>query len=442
MPAEVQKRLENVAGLMKMDWPLFSEHLIHHVESVRKDKQREDDANKLMSNKLTQLQLSELSSKRKKEKAKAQAPVVTAEQPRAQSKVEATPQLPVTQPTQQPQLQAPAPQPTEQSGTTSATLPPTIHVHVEHSEPRPYANRPRGQTGWTQERPISSSSMEWTPSTTRRPFPIHASPECKSKRQKCMLADVANKTKAAAEDREAEIQPQLQKVKPGDWVYVKVFKRKWDQPRREGPFKVTLTTPTALQSASGFESSQGVPIPPNLPLPLPAPQGVRIRPRDPACPMVTTCARITVLCSGSSAFYSAAAYCPCSARRRLTLPHVKSEIYLDRIMYVSVTPSTRNGHRLLLTVVRHGLSACHRDLGRKVVSRRVRDQRPKESSQIGGKPLLCRPARILQTHQTLLPHQTHQAFQAHLALRLKMAGVYDVLCPIAMISGWRSQVDT
>ncbi|KAI3374143.1 hypothetical protein L3Q82_006003 [Scortum barcoo] len=53
--------------------------------------------------------------------------------------------------------------------------------------------------------------------------------------------------KAAAEDREAEIQPQLQKVTPGDWVYVKVFKRKWDQPRREGPFKVTLTTPTVLK---------------------------------------------------------------------------------------------------------------------------------------------------------------------------------------------------
>ncbi|KAI3355728.1 hypothetical protein L3Q82_004315 [Scortum barcoo] len=58
-------------------------------------------------------------------------------------------------------------------------------------------------------------------------------------------------TKAAAEDREAEIQPQLQKVKPGDWVYVKVFKRKWDQPRREGPFKVTLTTPTALKVQVG-----------------------------------------------------------------------------------------------------------------------------------------------------------------------------------------------
>ncbi|KAI3359273.1 hypothetical protein L3Q82_002790 [Scortum barcoo] len=39
-----------------------------------------------------------------------------------------------------------------------------------------------------------------------------------------------------------------------------------------------------------------------------------------------------------------------------------------------------------------------------------------------------------ETHQTLLPHQTYQAYQAHLALRLKMAGVYDVLCPIAMIS--------
>ncbi|XP_040908603.1 uncharacterized protein LOC121191502 [Toxotes jaculatrix] len=59
------------------------------------------------------------------------------------------------------------------------------------------------------------------------------------------------KNKAVTEDREAEIQPQLQKVTPGDWVYVKVFKRKWDQPRREGPFKVTLATPTALQVQVG-----------------------------------------------------------------------------------------------------------------------------------------------------------------------------------------------
>ncbi|KAI3358201.1 hypothetical protein L3Q82_003203 [Scortum barcoo] len=89
--------------------------------------------------------------------------------------------------------------------------------------------------------------------------------------------------------------------------------------------------------------------------------------------MVTTCARITaILCSGSSAFYSAA-YCPRSARRRLTLREVGD---LSRPDYVRLRDTLNmEEDRLLLTVVRHGLSACRRDLRRKVVSRRVRDQR-------------------------------------------------------------------
>lgn len=47
--------------------------------------------------------------------------------------------------------------------------------------------------------------------------------------------------------REAAIPDQLQTIRPGERVYVKVFKRKWDQPRCEGPFKVILATPTALK---------------------------------------------------------------------------------------------------------------------------------------------------------------------------------------------------
>jgi hypothetical protein len=30
-------------------------------------------------------------------------------------------------------------------------------------------------------------------------------------------------------------------------VYLRVFRRKWNEPRREGPYKVTNATPTAIQ---------------------------------------------------------------------------------------------------------------------------------------------------------------------------------------------------
>ncbi len=36
-------------------------------------------------------------------------------------------------------------------------------------------------------------------------------------------------------------------VVPGDKVYLRVFRRKWNEPRREGPYKVVRATPTAVQ---------------------------------------------------------------------------------------------------------------------------------------------------------------------------------------------------
>ncbi|GCC24922.1 hypothetical protein chiPu_0003325 [Chiloscyllium punctatum] len=36
-------------------------------------------------------------------------------------------------------------------------------------------------------------------------------------------------------------------IKPGDWVYTRVFQRCWNEPRLEGPFVVTKASPTAIQ---------------------------------------------------------------------------------------------------------------------------------------------------------------------------------------------------
>ena len=137
MPQEVQKRLDNVVGLMKMDWPLFSEHLVHHVENVRKEKQKEAEVNKSLASKLTQLQLNDLHSKQKKEKTKIQAPVVAVEQPLAPQS--ATPQTP-----KQPQAQ-----PEVTPVTPPASLPP-IHVHVNQPQVNqgpPYRGQPRSRGG-------------------------------------------------------------------------------------------------------------------------------------------------------------------------------------------------------------------------------------------------------------------------------------------------------
>ncbi|KAL7382099.1 hypothetical protein ABVT39_016920 [Epinephelus coioides] len=95
----VQRRLEDVVGLMKMDWPLFSEHIVYHVELYRKDKKKKDEEDKQLANKLTQLQLGELSKlvKKEKEKSKTQAPMVAATQPSSPKHLCSHPPLTPTQ---------------------------------------------------------------------------------------------------------------------------------------------------------------------------------------------------------------------------------------------------------------------------------------------------------------------------------------------------------
>lgn len=109
LPQQVQKKLEEVVGLMKMDWPLFSEHVVHHVEQCRKEKRELEEQNKQMASKLTQLQLGELTKHKKdKDKAKTQAPVVTAERVQPPQSADT---CPIT--------------------ATAGTAIPAIHVHID-----------------------------------------------------------------------------------------------------------------------------------------------------------------------------------------------------------------------------------------------------------------------------------------------------------------------
>ncbi|KAL7392923.1 hypothetical protein ABVT39_003966 [Epinephelus coioides] len=121
MPESVQRRLEDVVGLMKMDWPLFSEHIVHHVELYRKDRKKKDEEDKQLASKLTQLQLGELSKlvKKEKEKSKIQAPVVAA--------------TPAAPPTIQPQVPL-QPPPTDPNATGKETSTSATHHHYYYQQ--------------------------------------------------------------------------------------------------------------------------------------------------------------------------------------------------------------------------------------------------------------------------------------------------------------------
>ncbi|CAI5692236.1 unnamed protein product [Oreochromis niloticus] len=149
LPAPAQQKLEQVVGLSKMDWPLFVEHIVHHVNYHRKEKQREEETNKHLTNKLTQLQLGEL-TKNKKEKTKTQAPLITTLTETQAPVIAATPsQNYATPPPQAETVFQPAASSahTHISNSPAQTGPalPAIHVYVNQGENSYPQGRGRGR---------------------------------------------------------------------------------------------------------------------------------------------------------------------------------------------------------------------------------------------------------------------------------------------------------
>ncbi|XP_062905776.1 uncharacterized protein LOC134347311 [Mobula hypostoma] len=70
-----------------------------------------------------------------------------------------------------------------------------------------------------------------------------AADEAARKASGCTSAVIAPQEK----QKEPEIDQGEGPIQPGDQVYVPVFRRKWNKPRREGPFTVTKASPTAVQ---------------------------------------------------------------------------------------------------------------------------------------------------------------------------------------------------
>ena len=155
MPKEVQAKLDGVVGLMKMEWPLFSEHVIHYVNMHRAEKRAFEDQSKMLATKLTQLQIGELSkAKKEKERPKHQAALTVAATPSTESTPtgEAVVQAPVVSPvipppTQQMQYSAAPPVGGAQPQQTQPQPVPPIHVHLNQGGGPQQATFGRGRGG-------------------------------------------------------------------------------------------------------------------------------------------------------------------------------------------------------------------------------------------------------------------------------------------------------
>lgn len=127
---------------------------------------------------------------------------------------------------------------------------------------------------WLQALPIALTYMRMSVNRTTHltphemitgrpmPLPLNRGPykgppleQCENE-LKCYLQHLTKihkfifqQVKGATEDRDAEIPVQARQIEPGDYVYVRVYRRKWNEGRREGPFRVILATPTAVKVA-------------------------------------------------------------------------------------------------------------------------------------------------------------------------------------------------
>ncbi|KAL0147796.1 hypothetical protein M9458_056873, partial [Cirrhinus mrigala] len=131
MPQTVKSKLEDVVGLNSKTHKEFCDHVSHAVELYRKNEQKLLNQEKELQRKLTQLQLEELTAKRKK---KVQA-VVTKEE---SNQMTVMPPVNASHPAVQPTLPAATPPNANQAPS------PIVNVYAQQQQPSEMINYPPG----------------------------------------------------------------------------------------------------------------------------------------------------------------------------------------------------------------------------------------------------------------------------------------------------------